>query len=219
MATNIDKFIEPAELGAGIAIPVGGCFPWMSPVLGSPEPAPPTGFEYCDGGNVVTAGSSLLGRAKPALMATVANPGTAKTFVRGGDTTVAYGGVTSFVSGGSDTHTHTGTNANAGAHDHDMQNHTHAMQSHTHSVNIVSTNDINRTVFSPGATHRTDGLNGDENHQHSLIGTTGTPSVSDTGAPSNNTTTSAGDHTHVLTVDSASGLPAFVELAWLIRVL
>lgn len=219
MALNIDKFLEPSEIGAGIAVPLGGCIPWLSPTVGSPEPTPPIGFEYCDGGLVTTGGSSLLGLAKPALMTTVDNPGASKRFVRGADTTVTYGGATALVTGGADTHIHTGSMTTTGDHNHQMQNHTHSLQNHTHTVNIISTDDINRVVFSPGSTHRTDALNGDENHQHTVVGNTGVPSVADTGAPSNNDTTNTGDHTHVLTVDPEDTTPAFVELAWIIRVL
>lgn len=96
-----------ASLGAG-NLPIGGIVAWLSATAGSPLPSAPSGFEYCDGGNVSTSGSPILGYAKPALMKT-ASAGTTLRVLRGVDgTTGTYGGSGNPLStGGADTHSHT----------------------------------------------------------------------------------------------------------------
>lgn len=220
MATNIDKFLEPSELGSGDAVPIGGIIAWMSPSAGAPEPTPPTGFEYCDGTAVSTVGSTLFGLNKPELMRTVAAPAAQQRFPRGADTTSTYGGATAFVTGGNDVHNHTGGTDSQGSHNHSMQSHTHSMQNHTHSI----TNDGSHTHgrgagpvdgFDPNLFGNITASAGTHNHG----GNTGTPSTANTGAPNTSNTGSAGSHSHGLTINNSSTTPFFVQLAWIIRVI
>lgn len=218
MATNIDKYVEPSELGASTVVPIGGIIAWMSPSAGAPEPTPPSGYEYCDGTAISTVGSTMLGLTKPSLMRTVAAPAAQQRFIRGADTSVTYGGGTAFVNGGNDQHTHTGNTDSQGSHSHSMQSHTHSLNNHTHSVS------------SDGAhTHDTGGAGGNipgagflftnSAGSHSHGGATGTPSTANSGAPSTANTDFQGTHSHGLTINNGSTTPYYTQLAWIIRVI
>jgi len=216
VATNIDKYVEPSEIPAGAGVPVGGIIPWLSPTAGSPEPTPPTGFEYCDGGLVTTVGSPLLGFTKPALMATVANPGAGQRVLRGADTSaVPYGGIANpLVSGGADTHTHAGT-SDPGNHDHSLSAHTHSMSSHSHSIPSQGNHTHNGAgILLAGGWG---GISYVDAGAHTHGGTTGIPSVASTGSPSTVNTGVEGAHTH--TVNAGGQAPANVAVAIIIRVL
>lgn len=216
MATNIDKFVEPSELGAS-AIPIGVCLPWMSPSLGAPEPTPPSGFEYCDGTAVTTVGSPILGATKPALMRTVAAPAATQRVLRGANTTAVYGGATALVTGGGDTHTHTGSTDVQGAHVHNMSSHTHSI-AHTHTISsdgahVHDAGAGGGTLTGGGAVF----TNSTGSHNHS--GVTGAASPATSGVPSSANTSSDGAHSHAPTINAGSTLPAYIELAWIIRVI
>jgi hypothetical protein len=225
MATNIDKFLEPSEVAAATAVPVGGIIMWMNPSAASMNPTPPAGFEYCDGTAVSTIGSPMLGITKPSLMITSA--GGAKGIARGANVNAApYGVGTALVQGGADTHNHT-TNA-AGAHTHGMKNHTHLMQSHTHPVASSGAHDHSLTDTANTAGVPATGTafqGGLFYHNHSVTSTnsahthvTDGPSSNVTAAPNDNTTDASLDHSH--SVNNNSVFPAFhTELAFIVRVL
>ena len=181
-------------------IPIGGIIPWMSPVLGAPQPTPPTGYEYCDGTAVATMGSPLLGVNKPALMKTVASPGVTQRFIRGGNTNVAYGGATPLAYSGNDSHSHSGSTDSQGNHSHNVGPHTHTIgvDSHTHSGTGGA---IFNNGFPAGAL---------TTHLHDHGGSTGSSSP---------TTDFQGNHGHNLNVNSSGNVPSCVELAYIIRVL
>ena len=217
MATNIDKFLEPSEVGAATAVPIGGIIAWMAPTVGAPEPTPPTGYEYCDGTAISTVGSTMLGFSKPTLMRTVAAPAAAQQFVRGADTTTAYGGATAFIAAGADTHTHTGTTDSTGSHAHNMNSHTHST-AHNHTIStdgghVHDEGTLGGTISGAGSVFTTN----DGSHNHS--GVTGSASPATSGTPSVANTSNAGTHSHSLNVNAGSTLPAYVEIAWIIRVL
>jgi len=193
--------VEAAIAGAASAgsIPIGGIIPWMAPTVGAPQPAAPTGFEYCDGTVVATAGP-MFGLTKPTLMKTVAAPGVTQRMVRGGNTNVAYGGATALVLGGADTHTHTGVTGSAGNHSHNVNGHTHPIATdgdHTHAV--VGGGTVNN--FSPLGTLANAG-----SHSHGGNTSSGT-----------STTDSEPNHSHSLSPNSSANIPSYVELAWIIR--
>jgi hypothetical protein len=218
VATNIDKYVEPSEIPAGAGVPVGGIIPWLSPIAGAPEPTPPTGFEYCDGGLVTTGGSPLLGFTKPAYMNTVANPTAGQRVPRGADTNAApYGGIANPpVSAGADAHTHSGT-SDPGTHSHSMSGHTHSQSSHTHTI---SSQGNHTHQAGSGGTNLAGGFGGIsyvDAGAHSHGGNTGGPSVANTGSPSVVNTVGDGAHTH--TVNSGGQAPAHVAIAFIIRVL
>lgn len=200
MATNVDKYVEPSELPASIGIPLGGIIDWWPTAAGSPQPTPPAGYEYCDGTAVTTVGSLFLGFTKPDLMTTTA--GGTQRVVRGADTTVAYGGPTAFVTGGADTHSHSGPTGGGGAHTHTVNSHTHSVSSdgaHTHATAGGGPKQLFgglEELVSAGA--------------HSHTGSTGAVSPG---------TDATGDHTHTLTTTADNNIPAFQELAKIVRVL
>jgi len=218
MGTNIDKFVEPSELGSSVGVPIGASVSWLSPSLGAPEPAPPTGFEYADGLPVTTPGSPIFGLTKPEYMKTVANPGAQQRFPRGGSTAAVYGGATPLVTGGNDQHAHTGAALGVSNHNHSMQNHTHNMGSHTH------------TITPDGSHTHTAGLGGGQlftspgvftnsagSHQHG--GNTGIPNTASTQGPNTSNTGDSGAHGHTLSINNGITTPFFVETAWIIRVI
>lgn len=216
MGTNIDKFVTPAEIPAG-NLPVGACVPWLSPTAGSPQPTPPTGFEYCDGTAVSTIGSPIIGLNKPSLMKTVAAPSIQQRFVRGADTTTPYGGATALVTGGNDLHNHTGNTSTDGTHSHTSAAHVHGLNNHTHSISNDGAH--THTTGSAGGAITSGGTvftNSSGDHNHTAVtgasaGNTASTTPSDTG--------SSGSHSHTLSVSNGSTQPYFVELAWIIRVI
>ena len=198
-------------------VPIGGCIPWDPAVVGSPEPTLPAGWEYCDGGTVTTVGSPKFGQTKPALMRTVANPGVTPRFIRGADTTSAYGGGTALTTGGSATHTHTeqgaggftpsGTIGGDGSHSH---------SGNTGSVSLTNsgeTNNFSPAGFAAGA--QTVALN----HTHTISPNPHTHTISVSGGTHSHTFSgnSVSNHTH--TIDPANGEPPYVDMAWIMRVL
>ena len=103
--------VADAKLAAGLAIPIGGIIMYWGN-----SASLPAGFELCDGANVSTAGSSLLGQPKPNLV---------NKFVRGttGDvkTTAVTGGADSAVhSHKVDSHTHS-VSSSLGTHSHEYK--------------------------------------------------------------------------------------------------
>lgn len=199
-------------------IPVGGCLPWMSPTAGSPQPDPPVGWEYADGGTVSTVGSLLFGLTKPALMRTVENPGATPRFVRGADTTATYGGATAFNTGGVATHTHsiqadgdhthTGNTDSQGAHAHGgAVNSGGATTTSTESSNqggldlslITGGSDTVALSHDHTVGNHLHAINSDGSHTHTL------------------TLNTTGSHTH--TADITNNEPPYVDMAWIIRVL
>lgn len=225
MGTNIDKFVEPSEIGASTAVPIGGIVMWMNPNAAAMNPPPPTGFEYCDGTAVTTLGSPFIGQTKPSLMITSA--GGSKGVARGANVNAAsYGLGTAIVQGGSDTHNHT-VNA-ALDHTHGMKNHTHQMQNHTHTVASSGLHDHGFTdtantagVPATGTTlqggliyHNHAVTNTNSAHTH----TTDAPNTNVTTAPNDNTSDPGGTHGH--TTNNNSTFPAFhAELAFILRVI
>jgi len=221
MATNIDKFIEPSELGGGNT-PIGGIIMWQNPSAAAPNPTPPTGFEYCDGTAVTTVGSTMLGQNKPNLMLT--SGGGAKGFPRGADVTVNYGSGTALVSGGADTHTH--STDSPGDHAHTMSSHTHQMAAHTHGTNSAGSHDhggntsgavqdiSSGSQYNGGVFYHRHQITSSGSHDH---GSTQAASPTATDGPSTSNTGNAGSHTH--TALSESNVPVFVELAYIIRVI
>lgn len=196
-----------ASVASAGSVPIGGIIPWMSPTLGAPQPAAPTGFEYCDG-TVVSTPGPMFGFTKPALMKSVAAPGVTQRMVRGGNTNVAYGGATALVIGGADTHTHTGTTDLAGSHSHSVNNHTHPIPSQpaNNTGYAVDTGPTASGVF-----FRYDGSPG--SHRHVV-------SAHDHGGNTSNgtaTTAAVAAHLHNLTPNASANIPSFVELAWIIR--
>ena len=193
-------------------IPIGGCIPYDPPTTGAPQPPLPFGWEYADGGTVTTVDSLKFGQTKPALMATVENPGTTKKFLRGADTTSPYGGGT-LTTGGADTHGHTGGTSADGSHSHTAPAHTHPVTtttsstgSHTHTATVPGAGlgiSLDAVV---GATTNAAGT-----HSH-----TGSGTASSGGGGG---TSSAGTHGHGIGTTADSNTPAFVEMAWIIRVL
>jgi len=204
VATNVDKFLEPSEIPASSAIPLGAIIPWWPTVAGTPgsPPTPPTGYEYCDGTAVVTGGSPYIGLTKPSLMITPS--GGAQQFARGADTVAnAIGGASAHVAGGANSHQHGGSTSSVANHSHNVTSHSHTIPadgSHTH----VHSN--------PGGTLF--GLAGAQ-----LLQTAGSHSHSGSTGNSAPTTDFQGGHSHTLADNSASSLPAFNELAWIVRVL
>ena len=200
--------VEDAIAGVASAgsIPIGGIIPWMAPTVGAPQPAAPTGFEYCDGTVVATAGP-MFGFTKPSLMKTVAAPGVTQRMVRGGNTNVAYGGATALVLGGADTHTHTGVTGNAGNHSHNVNGHTHPIATQGASNTGYATTEGVPT----GAFFTYDGVPGSHRHVVSAHDHGGNTS-SGTG-----TTNAAPDHSHSLSPNSSANIPSYVEMAWIIR--
>ena len=206
MATNIDKFLEPSELGSG-NVPIGGIILWQNPALATLNPTPPTGFEYCDGTAVTTPGP-MNGQTKANLMITAA--GGTRGITRGADVNGAgYGSGTALVTGGADTHGHTGGTDSQGNHSHTVNSHTHTFTTnstgaHTHTLPVGS----GQITFNPGMpVGRLATTDSQGTHSH-----TGTTASS---APGTN---SAGSHSHGLSINAASSLPRYVELAYIVRV-
>jgi hypothetical protein len=198
-------------------VPVGGCIPWLSPIIGSPQPALPPGWEYADGGAVTTAGSSLFGVNKPPLMATVENPGVVKRFIRGASTNVTYGGGTALVQVGVDTHAHGGTTNSAGTHSHGIGSHTHPITAdgtHSHGGN----SGVNNLTTPTGAHTAGPFLFPFDGHTHTISGD-GNHSHGGNTQSSSGSTDSTGSHAHAFGTGAGSNVPATVEMAWIIRVL
>ena len=211
MATNIDKYVEPSEIPASVAVPLGGFMPWWPTVAGTPgaPPTPPTGFEYCDGTAVSTVGSPYFGFAKPSIMVTPSG-GTLR-MVRGVDTVAtAIGGATAHQTNGADTHVHSGSTNSAGNHSHTVNAHGHTFTtassgSHSHTLPVGS----GEITFNPGMpSGRLATTNSAGTHSHT--GTT------DNASPGTNF---QGNHSHSLSVSSASTIPAVLQVAWIVRVL
>ena len=204
--------VEAAIAGVASAgsIPIGGIIPWMAPTVGAPQPAAPTGFEYCDGTVVATAGP-MFGLTKPTLMRTVAAPGVTQRMVRGGNTSVAYGGATALVLGGADTHTHTGATGSAGSHNHNVNGHTHPIASdglHNHGVFTGAANIIGGggSPYGGAVSYHNHDIATDGGHTHGGNTSSGTSA-----------TDFAAAHTHTLSPNSSANIPSYVELAWIIR--
>jgi len=206
MATNVDKYLEPSEIsGAAAVVPVGGIILWQNPNAAAANPPPPTGFEYCDGTAVATAGP-MFGQTKPNLM--VSSGGGTQGMTRGADVTVSYGDGTALVVGGNDIHSHGFTSNSAGGHFHSVDGHTHSIPSdggHTHTLPVGS----GEITFNPGMpVGRLATTNNAGTHSHT--GNTGSS------APGTNSVSS---HSHGGTTNNASTLPRYVELAYIIRVI
>lgn len=225
MGVNIDKFLEPSEVAAATAVPLGGVIMWMNVAAAAPDPTAPVGFEFCDGTAVTTVGSPLLGETKPNLMVTSA--GGTKGFTRGADVTGApYGVGTAVITGGSDDHNHVVNSG--GDHSHQMGSHTHNMQSHTHSVpsggshTHGNTGTANQSGVSGGSTysggvfaHNHSTSTGSSSHSHP---NTGGPSNNTTQGPSTDSTNSGGSHSH--STNNNADVPVFyTELAFIVRVI
>lgn len=179
-------------------IPIGGCIPWMAPSVGGPQPELPAGWEYADGGEVSTVGSSILGLTKPSLMRTVENPGATQNFIMGADTTSTYGGATAFDFGGSATHTHTGGTDTVGAHAHGGS--VAAGGATTTSTESSNQGALDLSLITGGSdTVALSHSHTVGNHLHGI--------------------NSDGDHDHVVTVDAGGSLPPYISMAWIIRVL
>jgi hypothetical protein len=203
MATNIDKFLEPSEISGGI--PLGGIIFWQNPNPAAPNPSPPSGFEFCDGTTVTTAGP-MFGAVKANLMVT--SGGGTKGIARGADVTVNYGTGTALVAGGADTHLHGGGTDSQGNHDHNVSSHNHTISSdgsHQHTLLGPTSGKI---TFNPATPAGPDTLTNSAG-AHTHTGSTGS-----TGGSTNFN----GGHSHNVTTSSSSSLPRFVELAYIIRV-
>ena len=206
MATNVDKFVEPAEVPAATAVPIGGVILWQNPDPAAADPPPPTGFEYCDGTNVSTGGSPMIGQAKPDLMVTGA--GGTKGIVRGADVSSSYGDGTALVTGGADTHLHTGGTTSNGSHSHTVNSHTHSISTDGNHDHQLLGPTSGKVTFDPSTPAGPDDITDiDGNHSHG--GSTGSS------APNTNTQS---NHSHSFSSNASSSLPRFVELAFIIRV-
>lgn len=195
---------------AQATVPIGGILAYWPPVVGAPLPAAPTGFEYCDGGNVTTAGSPHFGRAKPALMRSPTNPATPLRIIRGVDASATpFGGATAIGTGGSDSHTH---NLNSHNHGGSVSGNTGSGGTHSHTV----PNTGNAIVGSDHPTTLDPGLafgfpSPTKEHSHAVPSTSTTP-----------------DHTHTIggtipndssSTSSTTDIPAYSSLAFIVRVL
>lgn len=201
-----------ASIGSG-NLPIGGICMWQAPTAGTPMPSAPAGFEYCDGGNVSTVGSILLGKAKPALMKTSLGPNTTLRVARGHDgQSGSYGGAVAFVQGGSDTHAHTVNSHNHGGGvgfsgtTGGESGHTHSIPSYSHKHSL-NTGDVGGSfnANSPGNyssqdSHDHGGTGGSTGHTHSF-------------------SASAGISSDAPPTDSQPNIPNFVALAFIVRVL
>jgi len=215
---------------SGVSIPVGVCVPWynLNSTNAGTDPTPPYGWELCDGGTVATVGSPIFGKTKPPLMRTNANSGATTRMPRGKDTVAgAYGGTNSWGTGGSDTNSHThgpgsltGGNASDSGHSHSGS--TDGESSHSHGGSSLSVTINNAGVaVSSSAPHSLGSWT--HNHGGSISGNTGSGSNHNHGGSS----LSGGYHSHSINVNGgATGTPsatenrpAYVDLAWLIRVL
>jgi len=207
MATNIDKFLEPSELGIAGNVPIGGIILWQNPDPASVNPSPPTSYEFCDGTAVTTPGP-MNGQTKANLMVTAA--GGVKGMVRGANVTgAAYGDGTALVVGGADTHQHNGgTTSSDGSHPHTVNSHNHSISSdgvHAHTLLGPTSGKITFNPATPTGPNDITNMQG----SHSHTGFTGNASPS---------TNSAGNHQHSFNTTAASTLPRYIELAYIVRV-
>lgn len=216
---------EGTVFGFDLLIPLGAVIPWW-PLQGA---SIPSGFEYCDGTAVSTEGSPYFGEFKPALMRTSDAPGATQRFMRGADTTVSFGAPIDLVVGGSDTHTHTGTADTAGDHRHPAGEHVHSIAvepDHNHGEILGSVDgETSGAQLPPDGTNigtlLVTGVEGSENesaHTH-FIGLDGSHDHTGLTGTATGSTDTAGDHSHSLSTDSGSSTPAYVELAFIIRVI
>jgi len=211
MATNIDKYVEPSEIPASVAVPLGACIPWWPTVAGTAgsPPAPPSGFEYADGTAVTTPGSPYSGLNKPSMMVTPSG-GTIR-MMRGVDTVAnAIGGANPHITSGSDTHTHSGSTNTTGNHSHIVNSHDHSFStntagSHQHTL-PTGTGEITFNPSAPAGRLATT----DSAGSHSHSGTTNNDSPG---------TNSRGNHSHSVSTSGASSVPAVTQMAWIVRVL
>lgn len=217
MAENVVNGVPYPTAFSSVAsggVPIGGIIPWMSPTVGSPQPTPPTGFEYCDGTAVSTIGSTMLGLTKPSLMRTVAAPAAAQRVIRGANTTVPYGGATAFAAGGADSHSHTVGVYPAGGHNHNQNLHYHGIPTGAQHQHYSSPAPIpmgsGQVGFPTGGqtiSAYTAGFNGSD-HNHTGLTTGAFADI-----------LSTPDHFHTTSPGMTSSLPAYQELAWIVRVL
>jgi hypothetical protein len=188
----------PYALSAGGMVPLGGIIAWWP---ASPGAAVPEGFEYCDGGNVMTPDSPFGTAIKPDLMSSPRFPrGALLSTVLTGE----YGRGKPIETGGVD----------------QVADHAHGLSNHQHAVSLTTTTDGQHNhggVTGPETHHEFGNTTGElylnfgtRDHDHPIAqgGAHGHQVSGNTGG-AQGSTTSDGHH---------DNRPAFVSLAYIIRV-
>lgn len=211
------RYVNPAGRNVNLGllgVPLGGVIPWYPP---DDATEPPESFEYADGSLVSTEGSPFLGQVKPALMSSPDSPGQSRRFARGADASAGIENIRApngLVYGGADSHFHDGVTSIEAGHTHDPG-----------SLRLPIDNDLANIG---GAIYGGDGA--------ILISDAPSPDVEQVHTHAQNThdhggftsattnlsagqTGEGGSHSHITTTDSQSNLPAYVELAWIMRVI
>ena len=184
--------VADAKLAAGLAIPIGGIIMYWGN-----SASLPAGFELCDGANVSTTGSSLLGQPKPNLVG---------KFPRGATGDVKGSPIT----GGADTanlqHSHT-----VDGHTHTGSVHQHTGPSHTHWIGniIVDHSGLGGDDAEPGGA----------GHWETRAQGTGAAGTDLTGQSGGGATGSAAPGTNNQLSATQSILPSYVGLLFIMRVL
>ncbi len=185
----IKKIVDLTPNYGSYVFPIGGIIPWMSPVAGSPAvllSQLATGWQLCDGSLIVSG--PLSGIYTPDL-----NSG---KFIRGHDSSSAYGSSTALTTGGATSHAH----SSAGSHTHTSP----AQGMNSVTIQTGTEQLITGQPSGPGVNH---GVGGDRHYHH------GNPS-SHSHTTYGGTTGADGSHSH-----SAEGNePPFIDLLYIIRI-
>jgi len=223
--TALTVYASASNLGA----PVGTVASWLKTLTGTP--ALPDNWTECDG-SVVSDGDSVYdGETLPDLNGD-------NRFLRGSSSSGSTGGAATHTHTGgshshsfsdsfttsSDSHTHTvsvsGSTSSAGAHSHTLSGNT---------GDCDDTHDFVTSVSGPGVTSVNSAGGADNSHAHPQIGSTSTYSnhyhtFSDTATTGSDTHSHTGSVSGTTgaggtgTTSSASTLPPYYSVVWIIRI-